>query len=84
MTVDERKDIFSKECLSIKDFEKLYGVDYNTASKIIREIKTKIGINGQDLRISISGKIHVEDYLDWVDTKHSDRYSVKMENLEGV
>ena len=84
MTVDERKDIFSKECLSIKDFERLYGVDYNTASKIIREIKTTMALKGLELRISISGKIHVEDYLDWVDTKHADRYSVKMENLEGA
>ena len=78
MTVEERREIFSKEVLKISDFEKLYEVDYNTASGIIRDIKRKLTIGkGQELRLSISGKIHIQDYLDFVGVT-ADRYSVNM------
>lgn len=65
MTVAERQDIFSKEVLTINDIMKLYDVEYNTASKLLCDMKRKLTIGqGKELRLEMSGKIHVLDYLD--------------------
>jgi hypothetical protein len=77
MTRIEREAIFSKEALSIEDVEKLFGVEYDTAAKIIRDIKTKITVgDGKKLRLSVQGKLHMQDYLDYVGVS-VDRYSIK-------
>lgn len=77
MTREERESIFAKECLSIEDVEKLFGVEYDTAAKIIRDIKTKITVgDGKKLRLSVQGKLHMQDYLDYVGVS-VDRYSIK-------
>lgn len=69
MTVLERNDIFAKEYLGIDDIAKLYGLSYNRASILIREIKSKIKIGqGKSLRVEMRGKIHTQDYLEWRET----------------
>ncbi len=71
MTIAERDEIFSKEYLSIADIQKLLGVDYGPAAKIIREIRRKHD------RLGMQGKIHVQDYLDYYNIPMSDRYVSK-------
>jgi hypothetical protein len=66
MTVTEKNDMFAKEYLGIEDIAKLYGLCYNRASMLLREIKNKITIGqGKELRVTLRGKIHTQDYLDW-------------------
>lgn len=81
MTREEREAIFSKECLSIEDVEKLFGVEYDSAAKIIRDIKMKLTVGKKkDLRLSIQGKLHILDYLDAVGTKdYAYRYGIAQE-----
>lgn len=75
MTIEERNEIFAKEYLSIADIEKLYGVNYPKASVIITDIKRILTIGrGQKLRWTCNGKIHIQDYLDYLGVT-SDRYS---------
>ena len=63
MTYEEREAIFSKEALSITDFEKLFGVSYQEAAKTMRQIKLKYD------RLKIQGRLHVEDYFKYYDIK---------------
>lgn len=76
MTMAERQEIFAKEYLSIQDFVKLYDLTKSHASEMLNAIKRKLTIGqGKELRIDVRGKIHVEDYLEWLGVS-SDRYSV--------
>ena len=66
MTTVEKSDMFAKEYLDIEDIAKLYGLCYNRASMLLRDIKRKITmIQGKKLRVTLRGKIHTQDYLDW-------------------
>ena len=66
MTAVEKEDMFSKEYLNINDVAKLYGLCYNRASMLLRQIKFQIEqTQGKKLRVNLRGKIHVQDYLDW-------------------
>lgn len=77
MTVAERQDIFAKEVLTIIDIMKLYEVEYNTASKLLCDMKRKLTVGqGKELRVEMSGKIHVLDYLDCIGATGI-RYDVK-------
>ena len=60
-----REEIFSKELLSIDDIQELCGIGYQSAAKIIRDIKRGLTFNGQGLRLNIRGYIHTQDYLDY-------------------
>lgn len=73
MTYAEREEIFSKEYLSISDIQKLLGLDYNTASTLIRTIK----LFGD--RLKVRGKIHIQDYLDYY---HLDGSSLRYSKQE--
>lgn len=75
MSITERAEIFSKEYLTIEDMQKLLGLDYDTAAKVIREIRRK------NDRLGIQGKIHVQDYFDYYNIPMSDRYVVHFEKL---
>ena len=59
MTIEERQFIFSKDSLNIHDIEKLLGVSYGEAGKIIRDIRAKSD------RLGIQGMVHVQDYIDY-------------------
>ena len=77
MTVQERKEMFAKEYLSIDDIGKLFDINYKMASAFIVKIKKKLVSGcGKELRLDISGKIHIEDYLDYIGVK-AERYSFK-------
>ena len=77
MTVQERQEMFAKEYLSIDDIGKLFDINYKMASAFIVKIKKKLVIGcGKELRLDINGKIHIEDYLDYIGVK-AERYSFK-------
>ena len=69
MTYSEREEIFSKEYLSIADMQKLLGLSYQDAAKMIRNIRRKYD------RLNIQGRIHVQDYFDYYGIT-TERYSV--------
>jgi hypothetical protein len=76
MTYAEREEMFAKECWSIKDVMQLFGMPYATASEYIRKIKTRLTIGlGKTLRLEMDGKLHVQDYLDFVGMP-SNRYDL--------
>ena len=76
MTMLERQEIFAKEYLSIDDICKLYDLLPPHASSLMSKIKKKltIGMN-QELRLDCRGKLHIQDYLDYMGIK-SDRYGI--------
>lgn len=67
MTSAEREEIFNKECLTIADFQILFGVGYHDAARIIRNIRRRCD------RLHIEGRIHTQDYFDYFELK-TDRY----------
>jgi hypothetical protein len=82
MTMQDRQNIFAKEYLSIKDIEMLFDMSYPQASKMITDIKKRLTVGlKQELRLSVQGKLHVQDYLDWLGVR-SDRYA--MVEIEGI
>ena len=70
MTMQEREEIFAREMLTIADIQALYLMKYQDAAKLIRDVKTDLQINskynGQGVRLDIKGRLHVQDYLDWI------------------
>ena len=83
MTVAERNNILSKEILSIQDFIQLGCENYQAAAKYIRDIKDILTIGRKkELRIDIQGKIHTQDYFDFVGVK-TDRYNIQGEEGNG-
>lgn len=79
MTMQERQEIFAKEVLTIADFQKLYGMTQAQASKMMGDIRKKLIFGkGQELRLDMKGKLHTEDYLDWVGVREN-RYSIERE-----
>ena len=77
MTMDERKEIFAKEYLSIDDICKLYDLVPSHASTFMGKIRKKLTIGmKQELRLDVRGRLHIQDYLDYIGVK-SDRYSME-------
>ena len=68
MSYEEREKMFSKEYLSIKDFELLFGLPYSNAAKFMRQIKFKHD------RLHMQGKLHVEDYFEYFNITDRVRY----------
>lgn len=77
MTAQEHEEIFAKEALTIKDVMKLFDLAYPTASEFIRKAKTKLKMNGNELRIDVQGRLHVLDYYDYIRVGYADRYPIK-------
>lgn len=79
MTYAEKEEMFSKDVLTIEDIEKLLCMGYDEAAKKIREIKKELNFNqkynGQGVRISAQGKLHVQDYFDYFRITDHTRYS---------
>lgn len=83
MTVAERNNILSKECLTISDIKRLYDFNDNQASKFIIDIKNRLKIGKkQALRLEMQGRIHTQDYLDGLNVV-GDRYSIKVSEEKG-
>lgn len=68
MTFEQRKDIFAKEVLTIKDFEQLFELSYDASAKLLRQIKIKFD------RLGIEGRLHVEDYFEYFNITDRERY----------
>ena len=64
MTYAEREAIFSKEALTNQDIAKLFKCSIPKASKMAQEIKRRVGS-----RIDFEGRVHVQDYLDYMEIK---------------
>ena len=65
MTKIENEEIFAKECLTIADFEKLYGCNYEEARSIMVDLKNRLMLGKkQTLRLTVRGKIHKADYFE--------------------
>lgn len=64
MTFEEREAIFAKEALTNEDIAKLFECSIPKASQIAHEIKRKVGS-----RIKFEGRVHVQDYLDFMEIK---------------
>ena len=63
MTYKRREEIFSKEVLSYTELAELLDICPSMASTKMSEIKMKSD------RLKIKGKIHIQDYLDWLGVK---------------
>lgn len=64
----EREKIFSKDYLTIEDLQSLLGMPYQTAARVMRQIKFKCD------RLQIQGRIHVEDYFEYFNITDRQRY----------
>ena len=64
MTYQRREEIFSKEALRIKDIQEVYEMTYESAARMIREMKARRSIQGRPLRLNVEGYIHTLDYLE--------------------
>ena len=64
MTYAEREEMFAKEALTNEDIAKLFDCSIAKASQIAHEIKRKVGS-----RIRFEGRVHVQDYLDYMQIK---------------
>lgn len=71
MTYSRREEIFSKDYISIEDMQALLGMSYQDAAKQIREIKRGLELQGKKVRLSVKGKVHVQDYLDYFNLSSS-------------
>lgn len=77
MTMVERQEIFAKEYLSNEDLQRLYDLCPSEASRLMNEVKRKLTMSqGKELRLTIRGKLHVQDYLDYLGVS-SDRYAMQ-------
>jgi hypothetical protein len=73
MTYAEREKIFSKEVLTIEDFMLLYELGYQKASELLKDMRRSIKLkNG--LRVDIQGRLHTQDYLDYLNIPSFERY----------
>lgn len=76
MTYEMRERIFSKEVLTIGDIMLLFGLSYQPAAQLVRNIRRKHD------RLGIEGKLHVQDYLDYFNLSGNDKRYMKREEEE--
>lgn len=83
MTYQRREQILSKESIHYTELAELFGIENSTACSKMQEIKRVVGD-----RLNIQGRLHIQDYLDWVALNGSictERYKIPQETvtLEG-
>ena len=86
MDYKRREELFAKEALHISDIQELFGMKYDCAAKIIRDMKLKRQIQGRSLRLDVDGYIHTADYLEEIGfdpTAPGERYCKKKEKSAG-
>lgn len=76
MTYEMRERIFSKEVLTIADVMLLFGLNYQPAAQLVRNIRRKHD------RLGLEGKLHVQDYLDYFNLNGNDKRYMKREEEE--
>lgn len=77
MTYQRREQIFSKESIHYTELAELFGIAESTACSKMEEIKRVVGD-----RLNINGRLHIQDYLDWVARRGSictERYKIPVE-----
>lgn len=75
MTYARREEILSKEVITTSEFAELMNMCYANASTAVAGIKRCIENAGRTPRITTSGRLHVQDYLD-VYGLSGDRYFI--------
>lgn len=81
MNYKRREEIFSKEVITLDEMAELLSCDKSTACVKIKDMKRKVGD-----RLGISGRIHIQDYLNWLNLDKDvckDRY-IRPEDLEAA
>jgi len=76
MTYEVRERIFSKEVLTIGDIMLLFGLSYQPAAQLVRNIRRKHD------RLGLEGKLHVQDNLDYFHLNGNDKRYMKREEEE--
>ena len=77
MTKAEYEEIFAKDHLTIADFEKLYGFNYQQSSAYMLDLKKRLTLGKkQALRLTCQGKIHKADYYEALDIPLAVGYGV--------
>lgn len=61
MSYKRREEILSKESIHYTELAELFGIAESTACSKMEEIKRVVGD-----RLNIKGRLHVQDYIDWV------------------
>lgn len=81
MTYEEREAIFAKEAITLQDFCQLYSLSKGAASVKMNDIKRQVGD-----RLGIQGRLHVEDYLAWVNLSKAtpERYRPRINERQAV
>ena len=77
MTYQRREQILSKESIHYTELAELFGIENSTACSKMQEIKRVVGD-----RLNIQGRLHIQDYLDWVALSGSictERYKIPIE-----
>lgn len=75
MDYRRREEIFSKEVLNLQDMQDLLDLSPSAASIKIQDIKRKVGD-----RLNIKGRLHIQDYLEWLNLK-DDKYMLRYQEL---
>ena len=71
MDYKQREAIFSKEVITLEEMAQMLAVSLGTASIKMKEMKRRVGD-----RLGIQGRIHVADYLAYMElSSESARYS---------
>lgn len=79
MTLAQRREMFAKDYLDLRDLQMLLGVCYSRASEIVREIK----FTTRD-RLHTRGRVHVQDYFDHYHLDPRNYYRGDLEDAEDV
>jgi hypothetical protein len=69
MTYARREEIFAKEAFTNQDLAEIFNISESMASIKAKEIKRKVGD-----RLGIQGRLHIQDYLDFIGVKE-ERYN---------
>ena len=75
MTYAEREKIFSKDAIRTSEIAELYDISLSEASQLVMRIKRTVGD-----RIGIKGRLHTEDYFDFINIDgNSKRYMKRLD-----
>ena len=78
MTYERREEIFSKETISIQELKELHGISYQSAQKMMMNIRLACGRNDY-----IRGMCLVDDYISYFQIRDKTRYGKKLSDKDG-
>ena len=74
MTPERRNEIFSKEVLTTAELAEILNINRTYASTLMFNIKQNSDRLKAITGMTIKGKCHIQDYLDYFELKDTDRY----------